>query len=190
MCAENYRWFQGQCRQYVGLGENCTNTVDCYDGYNLLSLTCTDEGTCNCSADYYLRENIDCRKIAKSIGDSCALNSDCSYSLGDAICSNGQCKSINNYNIHPIPNTIKAEQEQIEPIDLIYCDATDDCSTLLPNSECYANTGTCVCKPGFYLGTNNNQCIAGNLAIGSFQKILYNRACAFDICQIIIKHPV
>lgn len=62
-CLEGFRWYQGECRKYVSLGETCTDTMDCYDGYNLLALNCSSN-ICVCSDGYYLRDGIDCRKIA------------------------------------------------------------------------------------------------------------------------------
>lgn len=65
-CKKGYRWYQGRCLPFVGLGEKCTKTEDCFDGYNLQSLSC-ENGVCGCSDGYYRRGNTDCRKIASSI---------------------------------------------------------------------------------------------------------------------------
>jgi hypothetical protein len=64
-CQTGYRWFGGNCIKYGGLGQECSEDLDCFDGYSLQSLSCTDK-KCVCAEGYYSRGETDCRKIALS----------------------------------------------------------------------------------------------------------------------------
>lgn len=69
VCKKNYRWFQGKCSPYAKKGEKCQPKIDCYNGYDYLSLKCDDNTQeCVCNDGYYDR-GPDCRKISKQGGN-------------------------------------------------------------------------------------------------------------------------
>ncbi|XP_044256921.1 prion-like-(Q/N-rich) domain-bearing protein 25 [Tribolium madens] len=155
-CKKGYRWYLGVCRKYVGLGEDCSENIDCFDGYNLQSLSCLS-GKCACSEGYYQRDNTDCRKIASKKGDLCALDIDCKAE--NTACILGKCKERKSY------LTLDENEEEIEEeiakkaTDVITCTTNDDCNNI-PNSECYEKTGTCICKKQYFFNADATACIA------------------------------
>lgn len=63
MCDDGWRWYQGRCIETKKLGETCSRDLDCYNGYDVFAMSCIS-GTCQCSSDYYLRGDYDCRPAA------------------------------------------------------------------------------------------------------------------------------
>lgn len=68
VCSDGWRLYQGKCIAKKGLNEECTKDLDCYNGYDMLAMTCTN-GTCACSENYYLRGDYDCRPRASGMYD-------------------------------------------------------------------------------------------------------------------------
>lgn len=64
MCKEGFRWYLGNCIAVADLGDSCSKDIDCFNGYDLLAMSCKD-GKCTCSDEYYQRPGGDCRKKLK-----------------------------------------------------------------------------------------------------------------------------
>lgn len=66
ICESGWRWYQGRCIETKGLNETCSRDLDCYNGYDTFAMSCIN-GTCQCSEDYYLRGDYDCRPASYSM---------------------------------------------------------------------------------------------------------------------------
>ncbi|KAJ3639773.1 hypothetical protein Zmor_003112 [Zophobas morio] len=155
-CKEGYRWYLGKCNKFVGLGEECSDSLDCYDGYNLQSLTCLS-GTCECTNGYYRRNDTDCRKIASNVTDTCALDIDCQVNGVETVCVLGKC-------LPPEESGSEEYLEQVEErffsfrVDETTCTEDADCKAI-NNSYCYDKTNTCICQPQYFFNDDGTTCI-------------------------------
>ncbi|XP_025834735.1 mucin-5AC-like isoform X2 [Agrilus planipennis] len=89
-CDDGWWYYNGRCRRAAGLGQSCNSTENCYNGYDILAMVCSN-GICTCSSDYYLRGNYDCRPKAQEAGDYCSLDSDCASLGDDYVCKVAAC---------------------------------------------------------------------------------------------------
>jgi hypothetical protein len=157
-CQTGYRWFGGNCIKYAGgLGQECSEDLDCFDGYSLQSLSCTDK-KCVCAEGYYSRGETDCRKIALNVNDTCALDIDCQAT--NTVCHLGKCQEPSD----KLWTERKEEDEEQETVFLSYstsqnsCTKAEDCADVA-NSECYENTGTCICTRGYFFNEEGTECV-------------------------------
>ncbi|XP_060533292.1 prion-like-(Q/N-rich) domain-bearing protein 25 isoform X2 [Cylas formicarius] len=172
ICDEGYRWFQGECRAYVGKGQSCSSSVDCYDDMDQLALTCKDN-TCQCSAGYYEREH-DCR-ISSHVWEECAIKSDCkpfsllfltiesTCELGVCVrtdsdqlrsCSTAECDSAESDYFEVQDKQIIADYVLREDPPLSSCKGLSNVTTSDECDSCedafWFKSSSCVCEPGFF----------------------------------------
>ncbi|XP_018578875.1 prion-like-(Q/N-rich) domain-bearing protein 25 isoform X2 [Anoplophora glabripennis] len=158
VCSENFKWYKGKCRKYADKGEACDAYDACYNGYDMLSLTCS-KGVCVCSSEEYYDRGYDCRKSSKERGD-CALTLDCqSPTLG---CTRGKCTSTNSSS----EQHFGILNQQFQPVQgLIYgkgaisCETDGDCVDMA-NSLCDISNKTCKCNENTHYLYNGN-CVQG-----------------------------
>ncbi|KAJ8951451.1 hypothetical protein NQ318_006882 [Aromia moschata] len=160
ICNPKYRWYKGQCRPYVDKGGKCETSDDCYNGYDLLSLSCSS-GVCVCSTTHYDRGS-DCRKASSwPLEVDCALDIDCKSSLRQLTCTLGKCTSNSTASMSIYdrvqwdPKNIRGPAIHVDPNRISHCSADKDCT--VNNTMCFKNT-TCICKQGFFL--NEGKCVA------------------------------
>ncbi len=91
--------------------------------------------------------------MLRTIGDSCAINSDCANAVQNSVCdTRGYCVCVSGY--YGTSNGSVCQRRHVgDP-----CSTTSDCSSAVPNSRCGTDR-TCQCDDGFAEGDNGRECV-------------------------------
>jgi hypothetical protein len=92
------------------------------------------------------------------VNDTCALDIDCQAT--NTVCHLGKCQEPS----EKLWAERKEEDEEQETVFLSYstsqksCTKAEDCADVA-NSECYENTGTCICTRGYFFNEEGTECV-------------------------------
>ncbi|XP_069679083.1 prion-like-(Q/N-rich) domain-bearing protein 25 [Periplaneta americana] len=164
VCTEGFHYLHGLCYKSSGYGEDCSTDDDCFGGFSHETLSCVNN-KCTCSENYYLIGADDCRKIGTADGDDCAFDNDCQYEGG--FCNTADSRSYvctsANESVLSLPDdsvltqsALNAKVDQAASTNALggVCTTSEECSSDLPNSECFG--GICVCELGY--SDYNSEC--------------------------------
>nr|XP_023011894.1 tenascin-like [Leptinotarsa decemlineata] len=176
VCEKNYRWIQGKCQRFVNKGEPCKSDLECYNGYDMLSMRCSEDNICVCNYNYYDRGD-DCRPESELNDEDCALDFDCSRNPSqNRHCDLGSCKQKPQKTVNILKFLRKNEKHSPWHASDLKCSFDDDCKDMA-NSECDVSLGICRCKSNTYLFEGN--CLPGLGACDSTDSCSYANSMCF-----------
>uniref|UniRef100_A0A1Y1JW37 EGF-like domain-containing protein n=2 Tax=Photinus pyralis TaxID=7054 RepID=A0A1Y1JW37_PHOPY len=157
-CAKGWIYAMGQCVKKAALNNKCARDRDCFNGYDLLAMTCKG-GKCVCNDGYYLRGDFDCRPAITTVGEYCSLNSDCRFENG--VCRSSKCAN----GLEPAQKknvTGRTLELDIQHLDVNRLEINLPCDkcTTVPNAMCHPAFKKCHCKRGFTYNTDKKKCVA------------------------------